>query len=136
MTAPYDGGCLCGALRYRIEVEPSDSGYCHCVLCRRSTGAPVLAWATVPLTGFRMIKGEVARYPSSDHGLREFCRTCGTQLLYREAEAPTVVDINLGSLDEPDAIAPRCHIYESRRLSWFDTADELPRFAEAGPQNP
>ena len=136
MTAPYEGGCLCGALRYRIELEPSESGYCHCTLCRRSTGAAVLAWATVSLTGFRMIKGEAAAYASSDHGLRWFCSTCGTQLLYRESEAPSVVDINLGSLDDPEAIVPRCHIYEADRLTWFDTADNLPRHANAGPQDP
>ncbi len=127
MSVPYDGGCLCGALRYRISLEPRNSGYCHCSICRRSTGAPVLAWATIPIEGFTMTKGEAAAYASSDQGLRLFCRTCGTQLLYRDAKDPKEIEVNLGSLDEPGAITPRCHIYDASRIPWFDTADDLPR---------
>jgi hypothetical protein len=36
------GGCVCGAVRYRIDAMPFDAGYCHCTLCRRSSGSPVL----------------------------------------------------------------------------------------------
>ena len=47
-----EGGCLCGALRYRLDAAPLDIGYCHCSMCRRSTGAPVLAWACIPAAAF------------------------------------------------------------------------------------
>ncbi|WP_119460186.1 GFA family protein [Rhodospirillaceae bacterium SYSU D60014] len=46
MILPPDGGCLCGAIRYRVSTPPLQAGYCHCRLCQRSTGAPVLSWAS------------------------------------------------------------------------------------------
>lgn len=48
MTQVHEGGCLCGAVRYRITGEPKSVGYCHCRMCQRAAGAPVVAWATVP----------------------------------------------------------------------------------------
>lgn len=132
MNPPYDGGCHCGRLRYRISLAPTNSGYCHCSICRRTTGAPVLAWATVPIEGFEMTKGEASVYASSDLGSRLFCGNCGAQILYRYAKDPSAVEVNLGSLDEPDAITPRCHIYDADRISWLETADDLPRHAGGG----
>jgi hypothetical protein len=37
------GPCTCGAIRYRLDAEPSDGGYCHCTICRRTAGASVMA---------------------------------------------------------------------------------------------
>ena len=135
MSPPYDGGCHCGRLRFRISVEPTNAGYCHCSICRRTTGAPVLGWATVPIEGFEMIVGEARSYASSEQGSRLFCGTCGTQLLYRYAKDPSAVEINLGCLDRPEAIAPRCHIYDADRVAWFQVADDLPRHAGGGSES-
>jgi len=65
-----DGGCLCGALRYRLDAAPLDTGYCHCTRCRQSTGAPVLAWASIPVAAFAYTKGQPAIYHSSSWGRR------------------------------------------------------------------
>lgn len=130
----YEGGCLCGALRYRCTAAPSDTGYCHCRLCQRSTGAPVLAWASFPAEAFAYTKGAPALYASSPRGHREFCSTCGTQIAYRDREPARSVDLNVGSLDDPAAVPPRCHIFAASRIAWFDTNDTLPRHpAEAPP---
>lgn len=40
----YEGGCRCGAIRYRITGEPLSAGFCHCRMCQRAAGAPVVAW--------------------------------------------------------------------------------------------
>jgi len=133
MSEGHEGGCLCGAIRYRIEGEPLDAGYCHCRLCQRSTGAPVLAWASVPAGRFSFTAGAPASYASSAHGLRLFCANCGTQLLYREAKAPKTFDVNLGSLDHPEAVLPKYHIFTRSRIAWFDTDDALKRYEDEGP---
>ncbi len=122
-----EGGCLCGALRYRCAVAPVDTGYCHCRLCQLSTGAPALAWASVPVEHFAYTKGRPALYASSSHGRREFCNICGTQIAFREQTDATLVDVNVGSLDEPAAAPPRRHVWTSSRIPWFETADALPR---------
>lgn len=43
--ATHDGGCLCGRVRFRVTAEALDSGYCHCRMCQRNSGAPTVAWA-------------------------------------------------------------------------------------------
>lgn len=128
-NARLEGGCLCGALRYRSDAAPIDTGYCHCELCRRSTGAPTLVWASVPVARFSYTKGKPTIYPSSKRGQREFCATCGTQIAFREAGAAETVDINVGSLDDPASFPPQRHIWDASRLPWFETADALPRHA-------
>lgn len=128
------GGCLCRALRYEVNSAPTWTGYCHCTLCQRSTGAPVLAFASVPVGSFNLVNGEPARYPSSNHGERWFCATCGTQIAYCEIDDPDEVDLNVGSLDDPNSVPPQCHIFESSRIVWFNTDDDLPRFAESEPK--
>ena len=61
----FTGGCLCGAVRYRITAAPVEALYCHCRMCQRAHGAPVIAWLTVPLDSFAVTAGNPAAYPSS-----------------------------------------------------------------------
>lgn len=123
----YEGGCLCGALRFCASAAPVATGYCHCTLCRRSTGAPVLAWASFPVAAFRYTKGRAAIYASSSWGHREFCNACGTQIAFRKSDGAETVDVNVGSVDEPSPLRPQCHIHTDDRIPWFDTDDALPR---------
>ncbi len=62
---PLAGGCLCGAVRYRIDAAPASVMICHCATCRRAAGAPSVAWATVPAAGFALTAGAPAEYASS-----------------------------------------------------------------------
>jgi hypothetical protein len=134
MKLPLEGGCLCGAVRYRISAEPLDAGYCHCRMCQRSTGAPVASWLTMPSDGFAWIEGVPAVYRSSPEAERLFCPTCGTQLIFREPAEPQFLDVTLASLDDPDAVHPDHHVWTTSRIAWFDTKDDLPRHPERGPE--
>ena len=136
MKLPLEGGCLCGAVRYRISAEPHHAGYCHCRMCQRSAGAPVVAWLTGPSDGFAWISGEPAVYRSSPKAERLFCPRCGTQLVFREPADPDRLDVTLASLDDPAAVRPGHHIWTSSRIGWFDVADDLPRYPEGGPADP
>jgi len=132
----YEGGCLCGAVRFASRAAPTWSGYCHCRLCQRTSGAPVLAWASFPLAAFAYRQGEPRIYRSSAHGQREFCPSCGSQLAYRERAGATSVEVNLATLDRPERVEPRCHIWNRSRIRWFEIADALPRYDDAGPPPP
>ena len=88
MKLPLEGGCLCGAVRYRIGAEPDHAGYCHCRMCQRAAGAPVVAWLTVARAAFAWTRGEPAVYRSSAKAERLFCGACGTQLAFREIAEP------------------------------------------------
>jgi len=127
-----DGGCLCGAVRYRAIGTPIDAGYCHCRLCQRSSGAPVLAWFTVPTPSFSYVRGEPNVFHSSARGRREFCQVCGTQIAFRPSADPAIVDVTIASLDDPSMIEPEYHIWRGGRIAWFETTDRLPRHDGAG----
>ena len=133
MTLTLDGGCLCGGVRYRIGAAPSHADYCHCRMCQRAAGAPVVAWLTVAREAFAWTRGAPAVYRSSARAERLFCAECGTQLAFREIEEPDQVDVTLASLDQPQAVRPSHHIWTASRIAWFDIADDLPRYPENGP---
>jgi hypothetical protein len=133
MTLPLDGGCLCGGVRYRIGAAPSHADYCHCRMCQRAAGEPVVAWLTVAREAFAWTRGAPAVYRSSARAERLFCAECGTQLAFREIEEPDQVDVTLASLDQPQAVRPSHHIWTASRIAWFDIADDLPRYPENGP---
>ena len=133
MFEPLEGGCLCGAVRYRVTKAPIDSGYCHCRMCQKSSGAPLQVSAEFAVDGFAVIKGEPKAYRSSTWGLRHFCPECGSQLTFRLAKNPTYISVNLPTLDRPEALKPRIHIWRSSRIPWFEVKDELPQYDREGP---
>jgi hypothetical protein len=136
MKLPLEGGCLCGAVRYRIDAAPDHAGYCHCRMCQRATGAPVVAWLIMARNVFAWTKGQPIAYRSSATAERLFCGVCGSQLGFRELAEPQNVEITVASLDEPAAVRPSQHIWTSSRIPWFDVADDLPRYPEHGPNPP
>lgn len=123
----FVGGCLCRAVRYRIDGDRVDAGYCHCRLCQHSAGAPVLAWATFPIDSFSITRGKPKRYDSSRRAFRQFCGRCGTQLTFRKSRGARFIDVNVVTLDRPDAIAPEYHIWTASRIPWFQVRDRLRR---------
>ena len=75
----YEGGCLCGAVRFRAAGPASNATLCHCTSCRRAAGAPVVAWLTFAAPRFAFTRGDPVRYRSSPLVVRSFCGRCGTQ---------------------------------------------------------
>jgi hypothetical protein len=124
----HQGGCFCGAVRYLVTAEPFNSTLCHCTMCRRSTGAPCVAWFTVPRAGMQFTAGSLAYYASSPGVLRGFCAGCGTQITFEDARSPEERDVTTASLDDPEAVPPGDHIYMQSHLRWLQLADSLPRF--------
>ena len=122
-----EGGCLCGATRYRLDGEVEVVAHCHCGMCRRSTGAPVVTWVVLPRANFHVTKGGMKIYRSSEKGERMFCADCGTQLVFQTSDNPDKLDVSVGSLDEPERLAPSCHVGVSGRLGFMrDLGAELP----------
>lgn len=121
------GGCLCGEIRFRLDSEPSDPGYCHCRMCQRFGGSPVMAFASVPLAALRFEGEAPARYRSSADGERWFCRHCGSSLAMWVSRALDLIDVAMAALDDPTLLPPAFHIWRESRIGWFDTIDALPR---------
>jgi len=117
-TRIEEGGCLCGAVRYRITSAPTALVVCHCRSCRRAAGAPSLAWAIFRATDFAFIRGEPATFTSSPGVERGFCANCGTTLTYADADRPEVADVTTATFDNPDAFAPTKEIWLEEKIAW------------------
>ena len=125
------GGCLCGAVRYRVTGTPQSTSLCHCFSCRRSTGGPSLAWAIFAEEDVEIVAGELAIHESSPGVERGFCARCGTSLTYARANRPGLFDVTTASLDDPEAFPPTKEIWVEERLSWMAATEWLPQFAQS-----
>lgn len=130
----FEGGCLCGAVRYRASGEPSLVCFCHCRLCQRASGAPVVPWASFSTERVEWTAGRPTSYASSTWAIRGFCARCGTPLTFQFNDRPESIDLTLASLDRPQALKPNLHIHTSSRVEWLTLSDDLPAYPGPPPK--
>lgn len=116
-----EGGCYCGAVRYRAEGDPVFKGQCHCRECQYiSGGAPNFVMG-VPESGFSYTRGAGKPFRRKDLAnpvTREFCAECGTHLLTRAPSLGAVM-LKVGTLDDPSVFGgPQLAIYTSEKQSF------------------
>ena len=126
-----EGGCICGAIRYRATGQPTNSMICHCQTCRRVSAAPVVAWVTFPRAQFQFLQGHPSEYHSSPPVRRTFCGSCGTPLTYELDDSPEFIDITTCSLDTPGSFPPTHHSWLSHDIAWVQFGDGLPTFPQS-----
>ncbi len=122
------GGCHCGTVRYSISGEALRSALCACADCRRSAGAPLVAWTLFACDAVT-IEGEPATYNSSVDVRRSFCSQCGTGLFYEsERILPGKINVRTATLDQPDKVLPRAWVQMADAPDWLHHIDTLPKF--------
>lgn len=115
----HQGGCLCGAVRYRVTGTPARSVICTCTQCMRQTGSPLPAFVSFSLDRFECVAGTPKSYRASGHATRQFCGDCGS-FLFWIGERRGRIGVALGSLDDPSAMPkPDTRIWASRGVSWL-----------------
>ncbi len=124
----YFGHCHCGAIRYQLTGEPKVVALCHCSDCRRSAGAPVVAWAMFAEAALTLTQGQ-PKTSTLGTATRSFCPDCGSGLFYRNAVVlPGLVDVQTSTLDDPEALQPTLQMQVAERLNWMKRIHELPEF--------
>jgi hypothetical protein len=123
------GGCACGAVRIAISGEPYRVGICHCLDCRKHSGAVFGALAMYPSDAVA-ITGTTAEYKG-----RHFCPTCGSSLFARSVfdGSGDEIEVHLGCLDVPSRLVPTYESWVIRREHWlppFDLARHYQRDRE------
>src|SRR5581483_2771658 len=126
-----EGGCLCGAVRFKTEGEPINVRLCHCRNCQKAMGSPFFARALFPQTAIT-VHGESCRYPTSERLDRVFCKRCGTRLFTWRTDG-TAAGVALAVFDDRHAFAPSEHIWVSEKMNWVRLDDGLPRYPEGPP---
>lgn len=121
------GGCLCGGVRYEIDAAPTWQGHCHCSMCRRSAGAPVVTWVSVPAASFRVVKGRLRTWQSSGKAERQFCPDCGAQVTFQYLAKRDSIDVTAATLDDAGKVAPQEQVWWDDRVPYLHVEDDLPR---------
>jgi hypothetical protein len=94
----YEGGCHCGAVRFRVDVDDHLAYDCNCSMCHGCGYVHVI----VPPERFALLRGEDAltTYTFGTHVAKHmFCRTCGIKPFYRPRSHPDHWDVNARCLD-------------------------------------
>jgi hypothetical protein len=125
----YEGGCLCGQVRWRATAEPANVRVCHCRLCQRWTGAPFFARAIFRAEDFAW-SGATTSWPTSPRVVRRACARCGTPMLSVPNDPPARVGVSVATCDDRHALAPTVHIWVSEKVDWLTLDDGLSQHAE------
>jgi hypothetical protein len=121
------GGCLCGAVQFKLETPQSDVTACHCGQCRKVTGN-FLATTNVPTSGLGFVTDSgLAWYRSSDLAERGFCKVCGSVLFWRQIESDHIA-ITAGSIDGQTGLTLKDHIFVDDKPDWYEISDDKPQY--------
>lgn len=125
----HEGGCMCGAVRYRLHGPFTYSAHCHCRSCQRAVGAGYVTYSAVEPENFEIIKGEMTIFHSSPGVNRGFCNKCGTSLSY-SGDDWTDYAIMSATLDDPSAAVPTTNAYTKDKLPWVALEESLKNYHE------
>lgn len=131
MTETFEGGCLCGAVRYKSDVAPALAGHCQCVDCRKNSGTGHGSHMGVPKDAVTLT-GDVTVFDKpADSGnmvSRCFCPTCGSSVYSLNSGMTDMVFLRASSLDDVDVFKPQFVVYAERGPAWDTFDSDLPKF--------
>lgn len=134
MGTTQTGGCLCGAVRFRLHEAPTSYGACHCGMCRKFSGGIELG-VMVPPGGVTWEQDETLRtYKSSEWAERGFCTTCGSSLFWRltaPGPAQGMLSLAVGALDSMEGLTFDTEVYIDHKPASYAFAGERNRMTEA-----
>ncbi|MCJ9428995.1 GFA family protein [Kordiimonas marina] len=108
------GGCLCGAARYEINLDGHQTGNCHCTDCQKNSGGPFMTFTSVPEGQLRWISRPEGEARASDKAVRRFCAKCGTPLTWDGGKGNNN-NVSTGSLDDPSGLEISYEIFTDSR---------------------
>ena len=124
----YNGGCLCGALRYEASGEPLATGHCYCADCRKASGSGFIPFMGFPASAVHF-SGETRMFVSKSargtDAVRNFCSVCGSLVFGGVIGESDSFTIYAGSLDDPTAFHPKIAIFVRDRPGWAAVPSDL-----------
>lgn len=131
MSFPADGGCSCGAIRYRLTSEPLFTHCCHCLNCQRQTGSAFVVNLLIEADRVELLAGapRPVDVPRDDGSAQRIFRCPSCQVaVYSQYGRPDVLFVRAGTLDDPSQVAPDVHIYTRSKLDWVALPPSVPAF--------
>jgi len=141
MTSPREGGCVCGAVRYRVKNAPFRTGVCHCKFCQRRTGSAFGVGVYFRKDDFELLQGALESYEHrSDESNRwlkmEFCPKCGTTVTWTLELFPDGRGVAGGSFDDTSWLRIDRHTWTRSKQHWVPIPPEVERHEKAALQQP
>ena len=137
MAQTLTGGCLCGAVRYKVSADLIFSGKCYCEDCRKTSSSGHGSVYAVPEQAVTMT-GKLTEYTKNGGSgqaiTRRFCPVCGSRISATAVVMPGVMMITASTLDDPEKYVSQMSIFTSRAPSWDRPPSDTPSFAEMPPQ--
>jgi hypothetical protein len=131
MGITREGGCACGAVRYRLTAEPLFVHCCHCLNCQRQTGSAFVINLLIETENVEVVVGEpiAVEVPRDDGSAQRIfrCPTCQIAV-FSEYGRPQMRFVRGGTLDEPSSVAPDVHIFTRSKLPWVVLPASTPAF--------
>jgi hypothetical protein len=129
--------CLCGSVRFEVELPFRRANHCHCSRCRKHSGAFGLTHGRVPRDAVRMLAGEelVSVYRPSGGAVKAFCSRCGSSLFGGAWPEGPEVSVRFGALDGDPGIRPQYRSFAGSRAVWDELPEDgLPHYEGKAPQ--
>lgn len=128
---PLEGGCACGAIRYRLTSEPMFVHCCHCTSCQTETGSAFVINALIEPERVSLLAGApkaVSTPSESGKGQTVHrCPSCHVALWSNYGGAGDLIRfVRVGTLDEPGRLPPDIHIYTRSKLPWVQLPKGVP----------
>jgi len=132
MTRTLEGGCACGAVRYRLTSEPMFVHCCHCRDCQRQTGSAFVLNALIETERVALLSGapEPVAVPTDSgrpHDIHR-CPKCRTAVWSDYGRRGVLRFVRVGTLDDPAMLPPDVHIYTRSKLPWVTLPAGTPAF--------
>jgi len=131
VSVAREGGCSCGAVRYRLASDPLFTHCCHCLNCQRQTGSGFAINVLIEADRLELLAGdaEPVDVPRDDGSKQRIfrCPICRVAI-YSEYGRPEVRFVRGGTLDRPSSVTPDVHIFTKSKLSWIALPDSVPAF--------
>ncbi len=131
MSVQREGGCACGAVRYRLASDPLFVHCCHCLNCQRQTGSAFVINILIEADRVELLAGDPQRVdvPRDDGSMQQVFRCPACQVaLYSIYTRPVVHFVRAGTLDDPSTVSPDVHIYTRSKLPWVTLPESVPAF--------
>jgi hypothetical protein len=131
MDVPSEGGCACGAVRYRLTSDPLFTHCCHCLNCQRQTGSAFVINVLIETDRVELLAGDPqpVDVPRDDGSTQTIWRCPICQIaVFSQYTFPQVRFVRAGTLDDPAAVAPDVHIYTRSKLPWVTLPESVPAF--------
>ena len=119
----FEGGCHCGAVRFRVIVDKYKVDECNCSICLKKGFLHLI----VPSESFTLLQGaEVLTTYTFNTGVAKhtFCRICGIHSFYTPRSHPDGFSVNLRCLDGENVLS-RFEIIPFDGANWEQNIHKL-----------